>query len=263
MTTFSKDSFAKYVILPNENEVFTGTFHNDQQYLKPLMVKDFICPRCQGKEAFVNPDVLKGRFLTCLKETCIYSNAGKKPIFKKILFNLAQCNVDEEYQKASFQSCSNLEKNVLDSLKQMALYHAGFLVLAGPSGIGKTYAACAALAEYLKHNNSGYFIKQADLYQQWLECKRSNTSDFDLLHKLQDKDLLIFDEFGSKPSDSFQEFLGLLIDKRKAQLNKGTIFTTNKNSKDILNDFDSPIASRISSGKCFILEGHDRRIHKF
>lgn len=248
-------------IMIDENLLYDGVIHNGSYIEKKIKGCDFQCPRCQKNVGFECYDPLTDKkYVSCIQEDCLKFNAGKsipKKCFVKL--TMQQCGVDEDYVNSNMNECIQ-PKDVLNELIQMANKPTKFLTLSGIPGSGKTYAACSALNEYLNHGINGFFIKFSEIYQQYKEILQDEGTDVHLLRKLQEKELLVIDEMGlKKPTESFLDFIYLLLDKRYSNPKLGTIITTNFNSKQFEHDFGSAITSRITASKCFRLFDEDRR----
>lgn len=256
-----KLTFDVGIKMANLDTIYDGMIHDRNMLRSKIRGCDFKCLRCSKNTAFICPDATTGEyFLSCIEEDCIQYNAGKtvrRPVFAQL--TLSQCGVDEEHQNAYLKDC-NQPPVILQALDIMARRPSGFLLLSGGSGLGKTYAACAAMESYLKHSRDAFFIRQSELNQQWLECKAEGYGELGLIKKLQERELLILDDLGSrKPTEAFLDVLYFILDKRKTNSNLGTIITTNLDVNQIAKDLGTPILSRLNSGKCFQCFGEDRR----
>jgi DNA replication protein DnaC len=146
----------------------------------------------------------------------------------------------------------------------------GFLLLSGPNGTGKSTSAMAIYNSVTPFRLPAYdhdiaiFINQAELNIWWGENISKYGETNSMLKTLTNTKLLIIDDLGTRtPSDSFMDFLYAVVDKRSVNRNtRGTIITTNLNSKDLRYKFSDPFYSRVASGICFRMEGADRRFDR-
>lgn len=142
----------------------------------------------------------------------------------------------------------------------------GFVLLSGKNGTGKSYASLEAYNAFSPYrlpdfdHDVAWFITQAELNLLFSE---GNTKY--LLEELIKSTLLVLDDIGTRtPSEAFMDFLYALVDKRYTLRNKkGTIITTNLNATSMRQMFGDAFVSRVASGKCFRLEGKDRRFNDF
>lgn len=159
---------------------------------------------------------------------------------------------------------------ILEALKEFAKRPRGFLLLAGKNGTGKTYAAKAIYQDFRPSwdnfvTNEKCFTTQADMNITWQKTVSEWNDSSHLLTQFVYPELLILDDLGTRtPSESFMDFLYVIADKRYVNKNRcGTVITTNMNSTDMRAKFGDAFVSRIASGKCFRLEGDDRRFKEF
>jgi DNA replication protein DnaC len=156
---------------------------------------------------------------------------------------------------------------ILSQLLHYAAHPFGFLLLAGTNGTGKTFAAKA-----IYHKNTDYilpeynqekaiFIKQPDMNIEWMSKIANGQSIEYFLQDLVKTKLLVIDDLGTRtPTESFMDFLYVLIDKRWERRQKtGTIITTNLSEEDFRKKFGDAVFSRAASGMCLRIDGADKR----
>lgn len=160
-----------------------------------------------------------------------------------------------------------LSKDNFKSLSKWATRPSGNLVLEGPPGRGKTYAAIACM--YFFENYHGIpwseqiFIELADLNQEWLCNIKDPKDNYTLLEKIKKKQVVVFDDLAIKaPSESFLEFLYTAINHRVNDPALITIYTTNLGSKGVSDAMGPRMVSRIYSGCNIKFEGDDFRLKK-
>jgi DNA replication protein DnaC len=145
---------------------------------------------------------------------------------------------------------------------------AGFLLLAGKNGSGKSFAAEAiynmntSFRLPSKDDEQAIFITQADLNIEWTQYQGDNLY---LSQKYKNTKLLVIDDLGTrKPSDAFMDFLYAVVDHRwRNRDTKGTIITTNLTSNDVRALFGDALLSRIASGIVRRWDHKDRRMINF
>ncbi len=158
---------------------------------------------------------------------------------------------------------------VKSTLEEFAISPRGFILLSGKNGTGKSYAAMAVYEEVTPFKlpfydrDIAYFLTQAELNILWQKDHKEFGHTLHLLEILSNTKLLILDDLGTRtPSDAFMDFLYEVSDNRfRDKETKGTIITTNLNMTDMREKFGDAFVSRVASGKCFRLEGKDRRFN--
>jgi len=171
---------------------------------------------------------------------------------------------------AECRKIKNLNSENFKILRDWATDPKSFILFAGKTGRGKTYAAIATMYffQYVKNIpwHEQKFIEMSDLNQIWMANFASSEigSNFSLLEKLKHCKVLILDDIGvKKPTESFLDFIYCLINHRCNDDSLITIFTTNCTSEELNKDFGPRITSRISQGKIAKFEGPDLRMNKF
>jgi DNA replication protein DnaC len=121
------------------------------------------------------------------------------------------------------------------------------LLLMGPSGVGKTHIAVAALKELIKRGHVGLFCDYRELLKEIQASYNpaSESTEMRILEPIRTVEILILDDLGaSKPSDWVRDIVGIVLNARYNE-RRTTIITTNY--------FDSPAAEsepvRLPNGK--------------
>ena len=133
------------------------------------------------------------------------------------------------------------------SLKQAKLLAQGFvrdyptgekgLLLMGPSGVGKTHLAVAALKELLRRGHAGLFCDYRELLKEIQASYNpaSESTEMGVLEPIRSAELLVLDDLGaSKPSAWVLDIIGLVLNARYNE-QRMTILTTN-----YLDESDAP-----------------------
>jgi DNA replication protein DnaC len=126
------------------------------------------------------------------------------------------------------------------SLKQGTVLTQGFvrdypgsaekgLLLMGPSGIGKTHLAVAALKELIKRGHAGLFCDYRELLKEIQASYNpaSESTEMGILEPIRTAEILVLDDLGaSKPSAWVLDIIGLVLNARYNE-KRVTILTTN------------------------------------
>lgn len=144
------------------------------------------------------------------------------------------------------------------SLKQAKLHTQAFvrdypgssekgLLLMGPSGVGKTHLAVAALKDLLRRGHGGLFCDYRELLKEIQASYNpaSESTEMGILEPVRTAEILILDDLGaSKPSDWVRDIVGIVLNARYNE-RRTTIITTNY--------FDTPVTdgepTRLPNGK--------------
>jgi DNA replication protein DnaC len=126
------------------------------------------------------------------------------------------------------------------SLKQAKLVAQGFvreypgsaekgLLLMGPSGVGKTHLAVAALKELIRRGHAGLFCDYRELLKEIQASYNpaSESTEMGILEPIRTVEILVLDDLGaSKPSAWVLDIIGLVLNARYNE-RRVTILTTN------------------------------------
>jgi DNA replication protein DnaC len=103
------------------------------------------------------------------------------------------------------------------------------LLLMGPSGVGKTHLAVAALKELLRRGHGGLFCDYRELLKEIQASYNpaSESTEVGVLEPVRTVEILVVDDLGaSKPSAWVLDIIGLLLNARYNE-KRMTILTTN------------------------------------
>jgi DNA replication protein DnaC len=144
------------------------------------------------------------------------------------------------------------------SLKQAKLLAQGFvrdypgatekgLLLMGPSGVGKTHLAVAALKDLIQRGHGGLFCDYRELLKEIQASYNpaSQTTEMGILEPIRTVEILVLDDLGaSKPSDWVRDVVGIVLNARYNE-RRTTIITTNY----VDNPASEGEATRLPTGK--------------
>lgn len=111
------------------------------------------------------------------------------------------------------------------------------LVLAGRTGVGKTVAAAAALADL-----GGEFLKATQL----LVAMRDHSDHYEMQRRLRTSRLVVVDDIGTeRDPDALGSALYELIDSRLDDFDRRTLLTTNLTPEQLFQRLDERTADRL------------------
>jgi DNA replication protein DnaC len=126
-----------------------------------------------------------------------------------------------------------------ESLQQAKMLALGFvrdypatekgLLFMGPSGVGKTHLAVAALKELIRRGHGGLFCDYRELLKEIQASYNpaSESTEMSVLEPVRTAEVLVLDDLGaSKPSAWVLDIIGLVLNARYNE-RKMTILTTN------------------------------------
>jgi DNA replication protein DnaC len=175
---------------------------------------------------------------------------------------MERARIPKRYEHCDFESFStDLEDGKTwtaqheKSLKQAKLLAQGFvrdypatekgLLLMGPSGVGKTHLAVAALKELIRRGHAGLFCDYRELLKEIQASYNpaSESTEMGVLEPIRTVELLVLDDLGaSKPSAWVLDIIGLVLNARYNE-RRMTILTTN------YYDVTSDVGANLPSGE--------------
>src|SRR6185312_2082031 len=172
--------------------------------------------------------------------------------------------IPPNYFGAQCALIKNLDEKQRKILIDWAKNPQNFMLFAGLTGRGKTYASIALMYLFEKVRGIEWddqiFQEISLLNQIWLAnfSRNESSENFALLQKMQKCKVLVLDDLGIKtPSDSFFDYIYCLLNHRSNDNSLITIINTNCNSEELNKSFGPRIVSRISQGKVVKFEGPD------
>jgi DNA replication protein DnaC len=172
---------------------------------------------------------------------------------------MERARIPKRYEHCDFESFST---DIGTPQQQQSLKHAkmqveGFLrdypateqglLLAGPSGAGKTHLAVAALKELIHRGHGGLFCDYRELLKeiQGSYNAASESTELGILEPIRGVEVLLLDDLGaSKPSDWMRDIVAIVLNARYNE-KRTTIITTNY----IDNPQSEGETTRLPSGK--------------
>lgn len=154
---------------------------------------------------------------------------------------MERARIPKRYEHCDFESFST---DIGTAQQQQSLKHAklqveGFLrdypateqglLLEGPSGVGKTHLAVAALKELIHRGHRGVFCDYRELLKEIQASYNpaSESTEMGILEPIRTAEVLILDDLGaSKPSDWVRDIVSIVLNSRYNE-KRATIITTN------------------------------------
>jgi DNA replication protein DnaC len=156
---------------------------------------------------------------------------------------MGRARIPKRYEHCDFESYSTdvgQTPQHASSLKEAKLQATGFvgnypgasekgLLLMGPSGVGKTHLAVAALKELLRRGHQGIFCDYRELLKEIQASynPQSESTEMKILEPIRNIEILVLDDLGaSKPSAWVLDIIGLVLNARYNE-RRVTILTSN------------------------------------
>jgi DNA replication protein DnaC len=154
---------------------------------------------------------------------------------------MERARIPKRYEHCDFESFSTDMGTALQqgSLKFAKLQVEGFLrdypateqglLLAGPSGGGKTHLAVAALKDLIHRGYGGLFCDYRELLKEIQASYNpsSESTEMKILEPIRNAEILVLDDLGaSKPSDWVRDIVSIVLNARYNE-KRTTIITTN------------------------------------
>jgi len=132
----------------------------------------------------------------------------------------------------------------------------GFLVFIGSPGVGKTYFCAAVLAWiYGKFPSQRYWDERRFFDRIFLAMNSGQSTTFTVNNYLDDH-FLIYDDLGSQDISEWKVSMTFNIVDNRYCSNLPTIFTSNLNSKKILEKYGERIWDRLFDKRNLIIDMH-------
>ena len=219
------------------------------------------CPLCRGTgwKMVVRKDGASG-------SVAVACECGMEERAEKVI---ERARIPKRYEHCDFESfATDLTDGKTwttqheQSLKQAKLLAQGFvrdypatekgLLLMGPSGVGKTHLAVAALKELIRRGHAGLFCDYRELLKEIQASYNpaSESTEMGILEPIRTVELLVLDDLGaSKPSAWVLDIIGLVLNARYNE-RRMTILTTN-----YIDEADAPAAgARLPGGQRVVVK---------
>ena len=252
----------EYVMTPEKMALFC----------EPVFSNQKTCDWCGGS-AHYTPfhSKNKGRVWLCANTECVVYKEknilleGSREIEPKRAVPwkefCEQNGIGDIYYQVKFEKVEQAQTKIL-YLKNFCQTPSQMIIMQGPSGTGKTYAALGLCELFTRKSISAIFTTHEQLYTQWLETFK-NESVIKLKNHLTICSILVIDDFGTgEISPAFLVFFLGIINTRLQWTDRGTIITTNLDMQTISKTCGEAIMDRFSTGQAFIFEGKSRRERK-
>jgi len=141
-----------------------------------------------------------------------------------------------------------------------------FLVLIGPTGIGKTYFCSAMVAFFVNRNEQRLKNEQrlTVFNERSLFCKirehinSTGSGDYlKFIRLLIDDDFVIIDDLGSSSHTEWREEVLMDVVNCRYESMKPTVFTSNLSKKEFLKIYGPRITSRLFASENLVIDLHE------
>jgi len=156
---------------------------------------------------------------------------------------IERARIPKRYEHCDFESYSTdvgTTQQQINSLKNAKMLAQAFvrdypgaaekgLLLMGPSGVGKTHLAVAALKDLIRRGHAGLFCDYRELLKEIQASYNpaSESTEMAILEPIRTVEILVLDDLGaSKPSDWVRDIVGIVLNARYNE-RRTTIITTN------------------------------------
>lgn len=227
--------------------------------IDPTTGDNIECPMCRGSEGFV---VIDGdrRVWSCADSHCISVNARQPPSTfgsQRPVITLEQAGCPKSMYDAHI-SHIEIRNEWIPGMRDLRKNGVQTLILHGPPGTGKTYMACALMADHIERNKqTARFISWDGLHRGWLE-EFSDSSPSKLSYSVSEIPLLVIDDLGSREmSEKFLSWVQVVLGIRY-DCSRPTIITANMSPDQIRECVGEANWSRLCP-KSILVDGNDRR----
>jgi DNA replication protein DnaC len=197
------------------------------------------CPLCRGTgwKLVPRPEGVPG-------SVAVVCECGMQERASRVM---ERARIPKRYEHCDFESYvtdladgKNYTAQHAQSMKQAKLMTQAFvrdypgaaekgLLLMGPSGVGKTHLAVAALKELIRRGHAGLFCDYRELLKEIQASYNpaSESTEMGILEPIRTVEILVLDDLGaSKPSAWVLDIIGLVLNARYNE-RRVTILTTN------------------------------------
>jgi DNA replication protein DnaC len=244
----------------------------------PTLESEICCPCCGKIEHFVWPlhPVFDNRQVwICADTECsIYNKenlkrqsgiARDKEPPKRALEWPEFCEINEIgdlHHGLRFENISQ-SKESLCLIRDFVVKPRSTMLMMGPPGTGKTFAAMGACEYFTRQSSDCFFFTQNGFMRKFDQNSKLHERRL-LESKWERCALIVVDDFGlGSLSEGFKKFLMDLIQSRREYSSRGTILTTNLSETQISDVVGSALTDRLINGLCLPLDSRSRRKNQF
>ncbi len=237
----------------------------------PTLSTSLKCMICDGKEHYtplVDPKLDGKRVWICAKGDCVTNSkentqrATTTPVTMRRAVEWALfCEINgigDINHNVKFEDIQQSSGKV-DYLRKFADKPRGIILMEGDPGSGKTFSSMATCELFTRQNSSCVFTTQKQMLSNWLDnFKNEKINNF--AQQINNCSLLVIDDFGtSDVSPGFMSFFMDVINTRMQWTNRGTIITTNLDTKKFNTFCGEALCDRIMTGQQMKFESKTRR----
>ena len=222
------------------------------------LVPQYQCKKCN------DTGYAGGKQCTCFKTELnrhLIALSGLEPTTLTTFKNFDSRIAKDKKQQETLEKLKNL---LLQYCNKFPYTPYSIILLAGHTGVGKTFALECTASEVIKRGYTANFITAFQLNNQFLKyhtCFDANKQSY--MDMLLLPDLLVIDDLGTEPvlRNVTKEYLLAVIQERMLK-HKATLISTNLSPEQIFDRYGERLFSRIThKGKSLLIniEGNDLR----
>lgn len=249
------------------NPVLCGNVHREK-LMGALVgnIQGYTCPRCQKNYGFIHIHPSGASWFCgeyeCLQDDKEYEIAvanKEKTILKKSNDASEIFGLGSKYYNACLSKC-RLDSQYIQAVSEWLANPKKMIILLGTPGTGKTYF-CAAVANYfLEMKKPVHYTNVRRFIEKIQSNINSGKNQYEAISKLDDVEILIFDDLGASTNSEWQQEMILDIVDRRYSSEKPTIFTSNLSFEQIKKTFGERVERRLNARtnlKIIVTEKYD------